>query len=122
MQSFNHHASHPGPLLSGAFIILQTNLAKKLFFGKPRGAVGVGLFSKRMTDIWQAAAEDDPYADKFLMDIYQQIGTLQDQIKTFLEKHTHIIYSQPGVELNIVASSDPLKIPLHFSTPRAKRA
>ncbi len=111
------YARKSGRLKSASLIILQTECAQKIFYGQRHLLLGVKQFSQYMTKIWHAASNDDPYADQYLIKIYEGIYSERAYIKKLLNKHQVIMNSEPGLEMNMVFSSDPKKIPLHFTTP-----
>src|SRR5690625_6753135 len=66
----------PGRLTTQGTITLQSRQAHRLFYGrradKAAGQypiVGLVRFAKLVGDIWNAAADDDPYADMVLLAI-----------------------------------------------------
>lgn len=104
----------PGRITSKASIILQTKPAQRLFMN----SVGVTEFSKRMNQIWQSAAQDDPFADLFLLRIYDALVQTRRKLSEYKDKYQHILMeAEDGVRLEIGESTKPLEFPLDFLTP-----
>lgn len=115
--SLNDSSVRPGRLLSDAKIVLQTTQAQQLFKGNWREkAIGLLEFSNLVHRIWQAAEKDDPYADLFLLRIYDALFQARKQIQQKLQYCQQAFAKEQGVELNPVFSEKPLKLPLQFAT------
>jgi integrating conjugative element protein (TIGR03761 family) len=104
----------PGRITAKATIILQTKPAQRLFMN----STGVTEFSKRVNQIWQAASQDDPYADLFLLRIYDILVQTRRKLAESQEKYKQLLLdAEDGVKLNIGESTKPMEFPLDFRTP-----
>ena len=117
----------PGPLHGSAEISLQTGWAVGLLRGRARekGAgeiIGLFRFASLLQPIWEAAKEDDPYADMYLVQIEDRIGACKDEIlatRRALEKQ---INKFDGLKVDLPESTAPVTSKLHFSVPLAWQA
>ncbi|MGH9844996.1 MAG: AcaB family transcriptional regulator, partial [Blastocatellia bacterium] len=76
--STDRNPSQPGTLRSQVTMEIQTGLAQRLVHGRERGEgvepiIGVIGFGQRTRALWQAAGDDDPYADWTLLKIEESI-------------------------------------------------
>lgn len=114
----------PGALRGEVWLTLQTRQAQQLVRGR-KGSIDkpaiIGLvgFADRLRMIWQAARDDDPYADWWLLKVHeaieharQMIFTQQQQLDTQLEQLT-------AMEVTLASSTRPYRIPLQFANPYA---
>lgn len=113
-----------GPLRGQVWLTLQTRQAQQLVRGRsaaPDKAAITGLvgFADRLRVIWQAARNDDPYADWWLLKVHECIeaaGTLIGHRQQALD----ILLQQVGsMEVTIAASQKPFRMPLQFANPYA---
>ena len=68
----------PGALHGQVWLTIQTNQAQQLIHGRagtPDKPTIIGLvgFANRLRVIWQAARNDDPYADWWLIKVHEAI-------------------------------------------------
>ena len=99
-----------------AFLVLKSRAARFYFFrgGKPEGGVGVIYFAKQMSDIWKAAALDDPYADLFLLRVYDGLKTIQREIRQLIKQYRETIQKEIRFDWHTTLTDEPEKIKLHF--------
>ena len=113
-----------GPLRGQVWLTLQTRQAQQLVRGrnampdKPpiTGLVG---FADRLRLIWQAARNDDPYADWWLIKVHEGIeaaGTLIGHRQQALDT---LLQQVGSMEVTIAASQHPFRMPLQFANPYA---
>lgn len=114
--------SKPARLTGDVTLTLQTTAAQKLFFGvKQNNKTSVNLlqFGGRMTDIWLAAKKDDPYADWFLVKVYDKVSTLRQQIAIAIKRYkAQLDEASELSRLNftLFTSAQPTKQALRFGT------
>lgn len=116
----------PGRLKGAARIYIHTHQARRLVFGRHQSGdkpaiIGAVLFAKKAHQVYNAARQDNPYADWFLT-IFE--SRLQDAFATIENGKADLrnrMKQFRGVELELdvdVAQSDePDEIPLEFGTP-----
>ena len=96
-------------------LTLHTALAQRIFKGAPDGPVGIMQFARMVQRIWVASAQDDPYADLFLLRIYDAIIRARRRFQQWEREYTEQLLQHTQVS-PVVA---PLQIPLALSTPYA---
>ncbi|MEX0707161.1 MAG: AcaB family transcriptional regulator, partial [Woeseia sp.] len=83
------YAARPGRLRGVSVLTIKTYLAQQLVFGRAashdpdgkRGIIGLIGFAGMLTQIFNGAKADDPYADKWLLDIEAAIDAAADALK-----------------------------------------
>jgi len=113
-----------GALRGQAWLTVQTRQAQRLIQGR-NGSTGkpaiVGLvgFADRLRLIWQAARNDDPYADWWLIKIHETL----DQARAFVcRSHAEFeekLAQSSAIEVAVAESLRPYRIPLQFANPYA---
>lgn len=115
----------PGKLTGGGQLFLHTRLGHQLFFGrrssKEDGAkhaiVGLTRFHANIRNIWQASADNDPYADAVLLELEDAHSDATEYIADRQAELDGLINSNEQIELMIYQTESPVQIPLNFSTP-----
>ncbi len=115
-------ASRPGKLRGSYSIVLHTRQAQRLFLGRRKtddkpAIIGLTAFSTMISKVWEAAAEDDPYADWFLLKAEQAIDETQALIKKRQHEVGARLKSRERVHIEVAASLEPVEMPLGFPTP-----
>jgi integrating conjugative element protein (TIGR03761 family) len=79
----------PGRLKGQVSLTLHTAYAQKLFLGfRPdKRSINLLQFGGRMTDIWDAAERDDPFADWYLLKVYDLLLKLKKQLTSEIEAY-----------------------------------
>lgn len=79
----------PGRLKGEVKLILHTVYSQKLFLGFRPGKRSVNLlqFASRMTELWDAAEQDNPYADWYLLQVYDMLINFQKKIISEIEDY-----------------------------------
>ncbi len=114
----------PAELLGSVKVKLHTRQGYFLVFsrradGSPSPVVGLYRFAKRMSVIWFASSQDDPYADMFLDRVYAGLM----EAKRELEDHERRVDSlleqakRMGLEVDLAASAEPVEAEMRFSNP-----
>lgn len=106
-------------------LLLHTQLAHQLFFGrkgsKAKGIwpmTGLTMFSGNMRMIWDAAAQDDPYADFRLIQIEEAVNVAQGIVQKNREALKELLSTLGDrIRLNDGKSDKPVIVPLNFSVP-----
>jgi integrating conjugative element protein (TIGR03761 family) len=79
--------------------------------------MGLLQFAKSVQLIWQAAKGDDPYAEWYLMQIYEQITLLKEEVKKAEALCQEKFAQLRGLEVQVMDNLKPIKLPLRFATP-----
>ncbi|PUB78730.1 PFL_4669 family integrating conjugative element protein [Candidatus Thiodiazotropha sp. LNASS1] len=117
-------ADGPGALRGQAWLTVQTRQAQQLIRGRNSSTdkpaiIGLVGFADRLRVIWQAARDDDPYADWWLIKVHQAL----DQARGFIGSHQEELDKQlaqmPALEVEVAQSQRPYRIRLQFANPYA---
>ena len=105
---------------------LQTRQAQQLIRGRPGtpekpAIVGLIGFADRLRLIWQAARQDDPYADWWLIKIHTALGAAEQWIQAGQQTLAERLAASPALEVTVAASQKPYRTPLRFANPYAYR-
>lgn len=110
----NATRKRPGQLLCQSSILLQTFPAQHVFVG---GQVSMLSFSSFVLRIWRAAENDDPYADLFLMRIYEALVKTRRIVQNNEKKYRKLLSSVDGINIEPFFTEEPKEYPLKFSNP-----
>lgn len=115
-----------GDLRSELHLVLQTRHAQLLVRGRddPDKPVIIGMlgFADRLRLIWQAAAEDDPFADWYLLQVHDALSTAEARVATELRDINARLRSTRTMHIAPAGVKEPFRMALRFSTPYAFRA
>jgi integrating conjugative element protein (TIGR03761 family) len=119
--------STPGALHGQVWLTIQTNQAQQLIHGRngsPDKPAIIGLigFADRMRLIWQAARNDDPYADWWLIKVHDAIEMNVDYVRNWQREMRNLLQQMTAMDITIAESSRPYRIPLQFASPYAYQA
>ena len=114
--------SRPGKLRGSYAITLHTRQAQRLFLGRRKtddkpAIIGLTAFSSMISRVWDAAAQDDPYADWILLQAEKAIEEAQSRIKARQHEVDARLKSRERVHIEVAASLEPVEMPLGFPTP-----
>ncbi|WP_051301689.1 PFL_4669 family integrating conjugative element protein [Sedimenticola selenatireducens] len=113
-----------GALRGQAWLTVQTRQAQRLIQGrngsneKP-AIIGLVGFADRLRLIWQAARNDDPYADWWLIRIHEAIDQARELVRRSQSEIDEKLAQSPSIEVRVAASLRPYRIPLQFANPYA---
>jgi integrating conjugative element protein (TIGR03761 family) len=111
----------PGPLLSSVILSLHTMDAQMLFMGyNQESSIGLLRFSGVMSQLWKAASKDDPYADYYLLKVYDGIIKLRNELNELIKEKEALLSSfthSEHLHVPIFASKTPVTKTLWFNTP-----
>lgn len=114
------HNNRPGRLSGSLPFEIHTLDAQSLFGGYIRNeAVGLLQFGGLMTTIWNAAEKDDPYADWYLLKVYDELTKLRNTIASVTQDYQQKLqeaYGRTNLHLMPFASQKPVVKPLWFRT------
>jgi len=116
-----------GPLRGQVWLTIQTRQARQLVRGRNGTAekpaiVGLAAFADRLRLIWQAARNDDPYADWWLIKVHQAIEDRDALLRTLQRKLDGRLQQMGSIEIAVAASERPYRMPLRFANPYAYQA
>ncbi|MGH8547055.1 MAG: PFL_4669 family integrating conjugative element protein, partial [Methylococcales bacterium] len=120
--STDRNPSQPGTLRSQVTMEIQTGLAQRLVHGRERGEgvepiIGVIGFGQRTRALWQAAGDDDPYADWTLLKIEESIHSAKHTIDEHSRRIGEVLAGMEGFRIEIAQSLEAIRVPLQFSNP-----
>lgn len=99
-------------------LTLHTQLAHTLLKGNwEYGKLGLMQFANHITDMWTAHKEDDPYAEWYLLKIFEAIQQAKEKLKNHEDHLTQQFNNVRGLEIELYGNPKPLKQPLYFMTP-----
>ncbi len=110
----------PGRLRGNIVLSLHTFQAQRLFNGyKDKRAVGLVPFGGAMTQVWDAAEQDDPYADFYLLKVYDQFSQLKSSLQEAISQcksELNNANAQSNLEFSAFVSQKPVNYELWFRT------
>lgn len=116
----------PGALRGQVWLTVQTRQAQRLIRGRNGNAdkpaiIGLVGFADRLRVIWQAARNDDPYADWWLVKVDEALERARDLV----QKEQAVLDAQleqlTALEVAVAESMKPFRIALQFANPYAYR-
>ena len=119
-------ADLPGALRGQVWLSLQTRQALQLVRGRnaagDRPAIlGLVQFAERLRLIWQAAREDDPWADWWLIRIHEAIEASARHLQDHTTELEALLARDPAMEVAVASSARPSRVSLQFANPYAYR-
>ncbi|MCP4287411.1 MAG: TIGR03761 family integrating conjugative element protein [Gammaproteobacteria bacterium] len=113
-----------GPLRGQVWLTIQTRQAQQLVRGRtgtPDKPPIIGLvgFADRLRVIWQAARNDDPYADWWLIKVHEGIEAAGTLIRDRQQALESLLQQMGSIEVTTAASLHPFRMPLQFANPYA---
>ena len=116
-----------GRLTGEAWLEIHTDQAQRLIRGRVRSGsksaiTGLLGFASQMNLLWQAAAEDDPYADWWLIRVEDAIAAGQSFFATQRAQVERDAVDTFRFHVSVSQSRRPQTLMLQFATPHAYRA
>ena len=116
----------PGALRGQVWLTVQTRQAQRLIHGRNGKAdkpaiIGLVGFADRLRVIWQAARNDDPYADWWLVKVHEALERVRDLVKNEQAVLDAQIEQLIALEVAVAESMKPYRIALQFANPYAYR-
>ena len=118
--------SGPGVLRGQVWLTIQTRQAQQLVRGrngtseKP-AITGLVGFANQLRVIWQAARNDDPYADWWLIKVHETLDSAQQLVNKRQTEVDALLDQMISMEVVVAESSRPYRVPLRFANPYAYR-
>lgn len=127
IESVSPFADRPGALRGESIMTIKTHLAQQLVFGRPGSehkcaVIGLIGFAGMLTQISNGAKLDDPYADKWLLEVEAAIDATVLEIAELREGIAQALAQRPDIHHTVAQSVKPLEVPLYFSNQLAFRA
>jgi integrating conjugative element protein (TIGR03761 family) len=115
-------ATRPGGLRGVAELYVQTRQAQRLVLGRAateeRPAItGLVRFGMIVRHLWGAAAQDDPYADWYLLQTLESLEHGREELERMEQDVEGLLQGIQGVDISIAESQKPARIPLQFANP-----
>ncbi len=110
---------HPVEQKKQATLVLKTGLGRNTYRGIPKGRFGMKKFGFLVRKIWEASSKDDPYADLFLMRIYDLTVKVRNKLRAISAEHEGLLKQHPGMLLDVCLTEKPYTVPLYYGTPYA---
>ena len=116
----------PGALRGQVWLTVQTRQAQRLIRGRNGNAnkpaiIGLVGFADRLRVIWQAARNDDPYADWWLVKVHEALERVRDLVKNEQAALDTQLEQLLALEVAVAESMKPFRIALQFANPYAYR-
>ncbi len=116
----------PGALRGQVWLTVQTRQAQRLIRGRNGNAnkpaiIGLVGFADRLRVIWQAARNDDPYADWWLVKVHEALERVRDLVKNEQAALEAQLEQLLALEVAVAESMKPFRIALQFANPYAYR-
>jgi len=101
-------------------LVLHTQIAQRLYDGDWKyGRMGLLQFASAITILWKSSKQDDPYAEWYLLKIYDALQEAKNKLKHLELKLTEQLSQLRGFEIGLMSHPAPLKQPLRFASPFA---
>jgi len=119
-----HAVNSLGALRGQSWLTVQTYQARQLIHGRQAtqdkaSIVGLVGFADRLRIIWQAARDDDPYADWWLIKIHEALEQARHSLSQYQEKAETQLAQMTAMEVTVAQSQKPYRIQLQFANPYA---
>lgn len=116
----------PGALRGQVWLTVQTRQAQRLIRGRNASAekpaiIGLVGFADRLRVIWQAARNDDPYADWWLVKVHAALERVRDLVIAEQAALDAQLEQLTALEVSVAESMKPYRIALQFANPYAYR-
>jgi integrating conjugative element protein (TIGR03761 family) len=79
--------------------------------------IGLLRFAQLTNVLWTAVKNDDPYAEWHLMELYEYIARLQEELKKLEERCNQKLSQLRGLKINLFSNPNPFKLELRFASP-----
>ena len=116
-------SKQPGVLRNQVWLTVQTRQAHQLIHGREgthdrSPIIGLVGFAERLRIIWQAARDDDPWADWWLIKVCDAMDAARDCIRHWRRDLDHLLHQQAGgMEISLAESLRPTRVLLQFASP-----
>lgn len=97
----------PGGLIQKGNLMLHT----KVGMGYGRELLHI---AERLRTLWQAAKDNNPYADLYLLQLEDTMLTARHELKRCEKQYQQQLMQYPDIQLELVTSQNPLVMQLYF--------
>ena len=118
----------PGPLRGTSKLKIETRRGYMIFEGRRAnpeknvsGIIGLVNFASTLRIIWDAAGNNDPYADWWLLKVEREIEEQESWITSKTEEYKSILDQYPNMTHEVSHSIKPIERDLRFSIPYSYR-
>lgn len=124
VKSSKHKDDSPGVLQGQTWLTVQTHQAQQLIHGRNKtleksAIIGLVGFADRLRVIWQAARDDDPYADWWLIKIHEALKQTRQYINNRQTSSDSLLQQTHGLDVSVAISKRPYRLQLQFANPYA---
>lgn len=124
VKSSKQQGDSPGVLHGQTWLTVQTYQAQQLIHGRNKtkekpAIIGLVGFADRLRVIWQAARDDDPYADWWLIKIYEALKQTRQYINNHQVVSECLLQQSQGMEVSVAISKHPYRLQVQFANPYA---
>jgi len=122
----NSNSNRPGPLRNSSSAEFNTKEAVALFYGRKKteklnAIIGLNIFATKIKDINNAAHNDDPYADYFLLNIDSALKGAARRLSEWQNTFTKLS-NDSLITINQGSSVNPMTLEVSFSSTYANIA
>ncbi|MCY4642544.1 MAG: AcaB family transcriptional regulator, partial [Gammaproteobacteria bacterium] len=109
-------ADRPGALRGQVWLTLQTRQALQLVRGRTASddkppIFGLVRFAQRLRLIWQAARDDDPWADWWLIRVHALIEAGAHHLQDRTAELEALLAREPAMDITVAGSERPSRVP-----------
>jgi integrating conjugative element protein (TIGR03761 family) len=105
-------------LLSDVELTLHAKAVRLLCLGyRDPDKIGLLRFAQLTNALWSAAKNDDPYAEWRLMELYNAMAGLDEEIKRLENRCQQRLSELRGLKITLYSNPDPYKLNLRFANP-----
>ncbi len=97
----------PGWLIQKGQLILHTKVAMRY----SRGLLHI---TERLRSLWQAAKDNNPYADLYLLRLEDAMLTVHHELEQYEKQYQQQLIQYPDIRVELVVSQHPLVMQLYF--------
>ena len=122
----SNKTKQPGRLRGKSTLVLETRHAQMIFEGRKSNLkkgkaeiVGLKKFASLLKSIWQAASNDDPYADWWLLKIEKSLKVATSEVEDQIKKFRGMLSQEQNLQHEVSHSIEPIQLELRFSIPYA---
>lgn len=118
----------PGPLRGISKLLLETRKGQMIFEGRRpdlekniAAIIGLRSFANYLRTIWDAASNNDPYADWWLLRVEREIESKETWMNEKIEEYHSVLSQFKNISHEVAHSISPIERELRFSIPYSFR-
>lgn len=119
--------NRPGKLHAEHYLTIETRMAQQMYSGRERSKdkehiTGFVQFGKLMSSLYLRASNDDPYFDKWLIEIEKLMEETREKLEGIKAKLETLVQGNSKLEIQVPESVSPVKVPMSYRNPYAYKA